>query len=107
MIRGLLRSLGYVSLAGGFIAFVVDGAGYVANGEWAPLQIGAAIRAVLPRAYASFESAAKLRLPAPLWDPMLVRSLAVPFFLVATIIGLLLLILGRRPKALIGYSNRD
>lgn len=107
MIRGLLRSLGYVSLAGGFIAFVVDGAAYVANGEWAPLQIGTAIRAVSPGAYASWESAAKLRLPAPLWDPVLVRSLAAPFFLVAVIIGVLLLILGRRPRALIGYSNRD
>jgi hypothetical protein len=107
MIRWILRFFGYIGLAGGFIAFVVDGAGYVANGEWESLQIGMAARAVFPAAFANMESAAKLRLPALLWDPVMLRLLAVPFFIVATVMGVLLLFLGRKPKALVGYSNRD
>ena len=40
MIRALLRGLGYLGLALGFIAFVDDGARYVANNEWSFLPIG-------------------------------------------------------------------
>jgi hypothetical protein len=107
MIRWLLRFLGYISLAGGFIAFVVDGAGYVANGDWMSLQFGTAARAVFPGAFAHLESAAKQGFMAMLWDPVMLRLLAVPFFVVATLIGMALLFLGRKPKPLIGYSNRD
>ena len=55
MIRAFLRGLGYLGLALGFIAFVDDGARYVANNEWSFLAIGSAIDAVLPRAYAGWE----------------------------------------------------
>ncbi|MBV9738793.1 MAG: hypothetical protein JOZ30_04085 [Hyphomicrobiales bacterium] len=110
MIRALLRmlrGLGYLILALGFIAFVVDGSRYIANNEWSFLTLGAAVDAVLPRAYAGWETAAKLRLPTFLWDPVLTRALALPFFVVAAVIGVLLLVLGRKRKPPIGYSNRD
>jgi hypothetical protein len=107
MIRALLRGLGYLGLALGFIAFVDDGARYIANNEWSFLAIGAAVDAVLPRAYAGWEAAAKLKLPGFLWDPVLTRALALPFFVVAAVIGVLLLLLGRKRKPPIGYSNRD
>jgi hypothetical protein len=107
MIRALLRGIGYIGLAMGFIAFVVDGARYIANNEWAFLPIGTAIDAVLPRAYSGWERIAKLRLPDFLWDPVLSRALAIPFFAVAAVIGVAFLLLGRKRKAPIGYSNRD
>jgi hypothetical protein len=107
MIRALLRGLGYLGLALAFIAFVDDGARYIANNEWSFLTIGQAIDAVLPRAYAGWEAAAELKLPGLLWDPVLTRALALPFFLWAAVIGVLLLLLGRKRKPLIGYSNRD
>jgi len=107
MLRALSRFIGYLGLVAGFIAFVVDGARYIANNEWSFLPIGDAINAVLPRAYAGWENLAKLRLPAPLWDPVLVSALAVPFFAVMTVLGVVLLLLGRKPRALIGYSSRD
>ncbi|MFI5011715.1 MAG: hypothetical protein ACHQAY_05150 [Hyphomicrobiales bacterium] len=107
MIRALLRFVGYLGLSVGFIAFVVDGAHYVANNEWSFLRIGTAIDAVLPRAYAGWEQTAKLRLPSFLWDPVLVTALAAPFFAVVTVIAVLVLLLGRKPKARIGYSSRD
>jgi len=107
MLRALLRLVGYLGLAGGFIAFVVDGAASVANKKWSFLSIRAALDSVLPHAYSGWEETAKLRLPALLWDPVLVRTLAAPFFLGACVIALLLLALGRKPKARIGYSSRD
>ena len=107
MLRALIRCLGYLALSAGFIAFVVDGARYIANNEWSFLSIGSAIDTVLPRAYAGWESAAKLKLPGFLWDPVLTRALALPFFVAAAVMGVLLLLLGRKPKPLIGYSNRD
>ncbi|MBV9567710.1 MAG: PetM family of cytochrome b6f complex subunit 7 [Hyphomicrobiales bacterium] len=107
MIRALLRGLGYLGLALGFIAFVDDGARYIANSEWSFLTIGSALDAVMPRAYAGWQTAAKLKLPGLLGDPVLTRTLATPFFVAATVIGVLLLFLGRKPKPMIGYSNRD
>jgi hypothetical protein len=107
MMRALLRCLGYIALSAGFVAFVVDGARYIANGEWAFLPIGTAIDAVLPGAYVGWEAAAKLRLPDYLFDPPLVRALATPFFAVAAVVAVLLLWLGRKRKAPIGYSSRD
>jgi hypothetical protein len=107
VLRALSRFVGYIGLAAGFIAFVVDGARYIANNEWVFLPVGTAIDAVLPRAFAGWETVAKLQLPQFLWDPVLVRALSVPFFAVAAVIGIVLLFLGRKPKALIGYSSRD
>ena len=107
MLRALIRCLGYLALSAGFIAFVVDGARYIANNEWSFLPIGGAIDSVLPGAYAGWQAAAKLRLPAYLFDPMLVNALALPFFVVMSVIGMLLLLIGRKPRPRIGYSNRD
>src|ERR1700730_13612778 len=97
MLRALLR----------FVGYIVDGARYIANNEWSFLAIGTAIDAVLPRSYSGWEDRAKLHLPAYLWDPVLVKTLAAPFFVGATVIAVLLLLLGRKPKAQIGYSSRD
>ena|SRR5579871_2041504 len=107
MLRALIRCLGYLALSAGFIAFVIDGARYIANNEWSFLPIGGAIDAVLPGAYAGWQTTAKLRLPEFLFDPVLVRALALPFFVVMSLIGALLLLIGRKPKPRIGYSNRD
>ncbi|MBV9517153.1 MAG: hypothetical protein JO068_03450 [Hyphomicrobiales bacterium] len=107
MIRAILRGLGYLGLALGFIAFVDGGARYIANNVWSFLTIDTALDAILPRAYAGWETAAKLKLPGFLGDPVLTRALATPFFVVATVIGVLLLLLGRKRKPMIGYSNRD
>ena len=107
MLRALLRFIGYLCLAIGFIAFVVDGARSVANKEWTFLPIRAALDAVMPHAYAGWQEAAKLRLPPFLWDPVLVTTLAAPLFFAAAVIALIFLLLGKKPKARIGYSNRD
>lgn len=107
MLRALLRFLGYLGLAIGFIAFVVDGARSVANKDWTFLPIGAALDAVTPHAYAGWQETAKLRLPHFLWDPVLVTMLAAPFFFAAAIIALIFLLLGKKPRARIGYSSRD
>jgi hypothetical protein len=106
MLRALLRFLGYLSLAIGFIAFVVDGARSVANKELTFLPISAALDAVMPHSQAGWQEAVKQRVPF-LWDPVLVTMLAAPFFFAAAIIALIFLLLGKRPKARIGYSNRD
>jgi hypothetical protein len=107
MLRLLLRFVGHVGLAVGFIAFVVDGARSVANKELAYVSIGTVLDTVLPHAYAGWLGAAKLHLPSVLYDPVLIKALAAPFFVGATVIAVLLLLIGQKPKPKIGYSNRD
>jgi hypothetical protein len=107
MLRLLLRFVGYLGLAVGFIAFVVDGARSIANKELAYVSIGSVLDTVLPHAYGGWQEAAKLRLPPALYDPVLVKTLAAPFFVGATVIAVLLLLIGQKPKPKIGYSNRD
>jgi hypothetical protein len=107
MLRALLRFVGYLCLAVGFISFVVDGARSIANKEWAYLSIGNAFETMFPRNYAGWLEAAKQHLPPVLFDLGLVQLLAAPFFIGATVLAVLLLLLGKRPMAKIGYSNRD
>ena len=107
MLRALIRFVGYLSLAIGFISFVVDGARSIADKDLAYLSIGAAMDTLFPRGFPDWQEAAKLRLPPALYDPVLINTLAAPFCLAATIIAVLLLLLGRKPKPKIGYSNRD
>jgi hypothetical protein len=107
MIRALLRFIGYLGLSVGFVVFAIDGARYIANNELTFLPLGNVIDAVVPHAYAGWQEIAKQKLPAFLWDPVLVKALAMPFFAATTVIGVLLLLIGRKPKPEIGYSNRD
>ena len=105
MIRFLFRFIGLLFLAAAFILVVYDGTKSIA-GNGLSLTTVQALWGLL---HAS--SLAKLKpllLPYAgglLWDPVAVTFLAAPAWSVLGVVGILLLLIGRKKKPLIGYAR--
>jgi hypothetical protein len=105
MIRSLLRLLGVVILAAGFILVMYDGARSIADSRiyiyklsqlWTDIHAGS-----LQSAQASVQGS----LPSVVWDPVITTVLDQPAWLIFGIIGTGLILLGRKRKPLIGYAR--
>ena len=106
MIRGFFRLLGLLCLAGAFIFLVYDGAKSIADNMIYFTKI--------EETWNSFYSKGPQELIKPmidryagdwLWDPVVVKVLAAPTWMVLGILGILLILLGRKKKPLIGYAR--
>jgi hypothetical protein len=94
--RLLARIIGFLCVAGGFVALVIDGTRTIANGFWAPMALGDVAARAFPKLLPTLQPAVE-RLHPLLWSPVLTSILATPAFMVGMGFGLLLLLLGRRP----------
>ncbi|NJO54854.1 MAG: hypothetical protein HC829_08460 [Bacteroidales bacterium] len=107
MLRFLVRLVGFLLLAGGFAALVIDGTRSIAVSAVTVTRAGDAWYALSPSTL-NLVQAATERYAAPwLWDPMLVSLLFVPVFVLLGGAGFLLLVIGRQPATPIGWSSRD
>jgi hypothetical protein len=104
MIRFLLRFIGLLSLALAFIFFVYDGTKSIADQRLYVTKVA--------EVWSTFHesSLAQVRptlegLAPWLWDPVGSNVLNAPVCLVLVIIGTILVLLGRRPRPLIGYAR--
>jgi hypothetical protein len=106
MIRFLFRFLGLLTLAAAFILVVYDGARYIANQTLDFTTIGYVWASVHQNSLLLFQPAVERHLTPWLW-----QSLIQPYFLeqpacvLLLILGVILILLGRRKKPLIGYSR--
>jgi hypothetical protein len=78
MLRFLMRAIGLLLLAGGFIALIVDGTRSLAGSSLYVTSIDAALQAIAPAAYQSLEKSVLAHLPQFVWDPLLIHLLRVP-----------------------------
>ena len=102
MIRFLLRFLGLLSIALGFIFLVYDGTKSIADQRLYISRVTNAWEIVSEGSLAQLKPALQRMMPV-LWDPVAVTLLDTPVALVLAILGALLLLLGRKKKPLIGY----
>ncbi len=105
MIRGLLRFIGLLCLAVGFVALIRDGTKTIAGSkvfyetlrnDWINLH------------QTSLESFLRLgaqHVPDWIWKPASDAVLDNPTWLAFGIVGALLILLGRKKKPLIGYAR--
>ena len=106
MIRFLFRFLGLLVLAAAFILVVYDGARFIANGILEPTSVGYVWASVHQNSLLLFQPAVERHAAPWLW-----QSLIQPYFLeqpaalFLLIIGVILILLGRRKKPLIGYAR--
>ena len=108
--RFVARFIGLIALAGAFAAAVIDGARWIAAGDWAPTSTGAALYFLSPKALQSAQSFVESHFGAwgPwAWDKVLVRALLAPVFVDLTILGALFFLISRPPQPQIGHSSRD
>ena len=105
MIRFFLRFLGLFCLAAAFILVIYDGLKSIAGSSlsitsvrmlWDIINAGSLIR---------LEPVIKTYAHGLLWDPVMVSILALPSWALIGALAVVLMLLGRRRKPLIGYAR--
>ena len=104
MIRGFFRLIGLLLLAGGFIFMVYDGARWVADQSLSFTRFGQFWNDMNQASQAAFRAWVESKAPW-LWTSIVKVVLDQPVFAVLGIIGIVLMILFRPRKPLIGYSR--
>jgi hypothetical protein len=103
MIRGFFRLVGLLLLAGGFIFLVYDGARSIADQALRLTKLGEFWNDVNQASQASFRAMIEANAPS-LWTPIRLL-LDQPVWAIMGVLGLLLLIVFRPRRPLIGYSR--
>jgi hypothetical protein len=104
MIRGFFRLVGLLLLAGGFIFMVYDGARWVADQNLRFTRFGDFWNDMNQGSQAAFKVWVESK-SAWLWSGIVKVVLDQPVFAVLGLIGIVLMILFRPRKPLIGYSR--
>jgi ABC-type phosphate transport system permease subunit len=104
MIRGFFRLVGLLLLAGGFIFMVYDGARFVADQTLRFTRFGQFWNDVHQSSQLAFRTLVEGTAPW-LWNNVIKVLLDQPVFAVLGVVGILLMILFRPRKPLIGYSR--
>ena len=104
MIRGFFRLIGLLLLAGGFIFMVYDGARFVADQALRFTRFGQFWNDIHQSSQQAFRTLVEDISPW-LWNSVVKGLLDQPVFAVLGVAGILLMILFRPRKPLIGYSR--
>jgi uncharacterized membrane protein YdfJ with MMPL/SSD domain len=104
MIRGFFRLVGLLLLAGAFIFMVYDGARWVADQTLRFTQFGQFWNDVHQSSQQAFRNWVESTAPW-LWDSVVKLILDQPVFVVMGLLGILLMLLFRPRKPLIGYAR--
>jgi hypothetical protein len=105
MIRFLLRSFGLWILAAGFVFFVYDGTKSIAGNQLYITKLSETWNAIHSTSLQLLQPAIERHVAVWLWDPVVSSVLAAPTWLVFAVLGAILMLLGRKKKALIGYAR--
>ncbi len=104
MIRGFFRLIGLLLLAGGFVFMVYDGARFVADQNLRFTRFGQFWNDIHQSSQQAFQAWVQATAPW-LWNSVVKFILDQPVFAVLGVVGILLMILFRPRKPLIGYSR--
>ncbi|UZF92078.1 hypothetical protein [Bosea sp. NBC_00550] len=104
--RFLLRLVGYLCIAAGFVVLVIDGARSIANSALRFTAVSETLTAVIHERYALIQPAIERNIHPLLWDPILLSVMRAPTALAALLLGFALLWLGRQPEPQIGIVTR-
>jgi hypothetical protein len=105
MIRFLLRFIGLICLAAGFILLIYDGTKSIAGNKVFLTSVRMLWELINAGSLAKLEPMIRPYAGGLLWDPLMVAILAAPSWSVLGVLGILFLLLGRKKKPLIGYAR--
>jgi len=103
MIRFLVRVIGLLLVAAGFVGVVVDGTRSIANQEIVFAPLGEILFQLFPGSFPMLEPAITRHVSPVLWDPVLLTILLWPASIVAFVLGAILLWLSQKPAEPVGY----
>jgi hypothetical protein len=105
MIRFLFRFIGLICLAGAFVLVIYDGMKSIVGSHVYFTSMRTLWELINAGSLAKIEPLIKSYAGGILWDPGMVAILAAPSWSLLGGFGILLLLLGRRKKPLIGYAR--
>ncbi len=105
MIRFLFRFMGLICLAGAFILVIYDGMKSIAGSSLYFTSVRTLWELINAGSLAKLKLLIEPYAGGILWDPGMVAILAAPSWSLLGGFGILLLLLGRRKKPLIGYAR--
>jgi hypothetical protein len=105
MIRFLLRFIGLICLAAGFILLIYDGTKSIAGNRLFLTSVRALWELINATSLAKLEPTIQSYAGGLLWDPVMVAILAAPSWGLLGGLGIIFLLLGRKKKPLIGYAR--
>jgi len=105
MIRFLFRFIGLICLAAAFILIIYDGTKSIAGNNLYLTSVRALWELLNAASLAELKPLIQPYAGGLLWDPVALAVLSAPAWSVIGIFGILLLLLGRRKKPLIGYAR--
>jgi hypothetical protein len=104
MIRFLLRLVGLCMLATAFVFFVYDGTKSIANQHLVYIKVGDVWAIVDQNSLNLAQNWLKQR-AIWAWDPYMLTIFDLPTWVVLGILAMVLILLGRKKKPLIGYAR--
>jgi len=105
MIRFVLRFLGLICLAAAFILAIYDGTRSIAANRVFLTSVRTLWELISANSLTQMKPLLSPYAGGVLWDPGLVSILNAPAFTLLGCLGVVLLMLGRRKKPLIGYAR--
>jgi len=105
MIRFLLRTLGLLLLAAAFVFVVYDGTKSIAANALLYSKVDEIWSLIHATSLQQLQPFLEKHAPPWLWDPVVRTILNAPATVVFGIAGIILILMGRRKKPLIGYGR--
>ena len=105
MIRFLFRLIGLFCLAASFILVIYDGTKSIAANQLYLTSVSALWELINAGSLAVLKPLLSPYANGILWDPVALAVLAAPAWALLGILGILLILMGRRKKPLIGYAR--
>jgi hypothetical protein len=105
MIRFLLRFIGLICLAAGFILLIYDGTKSIAGNRLFLTSVRALWELINASGLAKLEPTIQSYAGGYLWDPVMMTILSAPSWGLLGGLGIILLLLGRKKRPLIGYAR--
>ena len=105
MIRFLLRFIGLLLLALAFIFVVYDGIRTISDGTLLITRTGALWNTVHDSSLRMLQALVEQKLGADVWQIGFVPVLDQPAAAIFCVLGVILIVLGRKKKPLIGYAR--
>jgi hypothetical protein len=105
MIRLVLRLLGVLLLAAAFAALIIDGTKSIAASAVIYTPAADTAAQMFPDKFKLLQPALE-RIHPMLWNPVMADILRLPVWVIVAIVGMICLLLGRKPRPKIGYSSR-
>ena len=105
MIRFLFRFFGLICLAAAFILVIYDGTKSIAGNKLSLITMRALWELINAGSLSKLKPLLEPYAGGLLWDPVTVSILAAPAWSLLGLVGILLLLLGRKKKPLIGYAR--